>query len=68
MGGICFAAYKAVFAFLNSNTIATITAIFIAVIVYGLVMLLIGGIKEEDLKAMPMGGRLVRIFKRYSLI
>ena len=68
MGGICFAAYKAVFAFLNSNTIATITAIFIAVIVYGLVMLLIGGIKEEDLKAMPMGGRLVRIFKRYGLI
>lgn len=68
MGVICFAAYKALFAFLNSNTIATIIAIFIAVIVYGLVMLLIGGIKEDDLKAMPMGGRLVRILKTYGLI
>lgn len=56
------------FAFLDSNTIATVISIFIAVIVYGLVMLLIGGIKEEDLKAMPMGRKLVRIFKRYSLI
>lgn len=68
MGGICFAAYKALFAFLNSNTIATIIAIFVAVIVYGLVMLLIGGIKEDDLKAMPMGSRLVRILKTYGLI
>lgn len=68
MGVICFAAYKALFAFLNSNTIATIIAIFIAVIVYGLVMLLIGGIKEDDLKAMPMGSRLVRILKTYGLI
>ena len=68
MGGVCFASYKGMFAFLDSNTIATVISIFIAVIVYGLVMLLIGGIKEEDLKAMPMGRKLVRIFKRYSLI
>ncbi len=68
MGGVCFAAYKGLFALFNSNTIATIIAILIAVIVYGLVMLLIGGIKEEDLLSMPMGSRLVRMFKMYGLI
>ncbi len=68
MGGVCFAAYKGLFALLNSNTIATLLAILLAIIVYGLVMLLIGGIKEEDLRSMPMGGKLVRMFKMYGLI
>ena len=68
MGGVCFGAYKAFFALLNSNTLATMIAILIGVIIYGLVMLLIGGIKEDDLLAMPMGGKLVRVFKAYGLI
>lgn len=68
MGVVCFIAYKGMFTFLDNNTIATLISICIGVVIYGLVMLLIGGIREDDLLAMPMGGRLVRIFKRYRLI
>ena len=68
MGGVCFASYKGIFALLDSNTLATILAIVIGVIVYGLVMLLIGGIKEDDLRSIPMGSKLVRIFKKYRLM
>ena len=61
MGAACFLTYKGLFVVLNSNTFATIFAIVMGIVIYGLVMLLIGGIKEADLMAMPMGGRLVRI-------
>ncbi|HIT87209.1 MAG TPA: polysaccharide biosynthesis protein [Candidatus Coprocola pullicola] len=68
MGVVCFLTYKGLFALLNSNTFATIFAIMIGVIIYGLVMLLIGGIKEADLMTMPMGGRLVRICRACRLM
>lgn len=68
MGIVCFMTYKGMFAFLDNNTVATLIAICIAVIIYALVMLLIGGIREDDLLAMPMGRKLVRILKRCGFL
>ena len=52
----------------QSNTIATLLAICIAVAVYGLVMLLIKGIVEEDLQTVPGGGKLIRVCRRLHLL
>ncbi len=60
--------YHLFFALIGSNTIATLLAICVAVAVYGLVMLLIKGIMEEDLRTVPGGGKLIRIFKRLRLL
>lgn len=60
--------YHLFFALIGSNTIATLLAICVAVAVYGLVMLLIKGIMEEDLRTVPGGGKLIRILKRLRLL
>ena len=73
IGSIAMAAgtlgsYHLFFMLLGSNTIATLLAICVAIAVYGLVMLLIKGIVEEDLLAVPGGGKLIRILKRFHLL
>lgn len=73
IGSIAMAAgtlgsYHLFFALIGSNTIATLLAICVAVAVYGLVMLLIKGIVEEDLQTVPGGGKLIRILKRLRLL
>ncbi len=60
--------YHLFFALIGSNTIATLLAICVAIAVYGLVMLLIKGIVEEDLQTVPGGGKLIRILKRLRLL
>lgn len=60
--------YHLFFRLIGSNTIATLLAVCIAVAVYGLVMLLIKGIVEEDLHAVPGGGKLIRVLKRLRLL
>lgn len=60
--------YKLFFALLASNTAATLLAICVAVAVYGLVMLLMKGITEEDLQAVPAGGKMIRLLKRLHLL
>lgn len=73
IGSIAMAAgtlgsYHLFFALIGSNTIATLLAICVAIAVYGLVMLLIKGIVEEDLQTVPGGGKLIRILKRLRLL
>lgn len=60
--------YQLFFQLIGSNTIATLLAICVAIAVYGLVMLLIKGIVEEDLQAVPGGGKLTRILKKLRLL
>ena len=60
--------YQLFFELVGSNTIATLLAICVAIAVYGLVMLLIKGIVEEDLQAVPGGGKLTRILKKLRLL
>ena len=62
------ASYQMFFQLIGSNTVATLLAICVAIAIYGLVMLLIRGIVEEDLRAVPGGGKLIRLLKRLRLI
>lgn len=60
--------YHLFFELIGSNTIATLLAICIAIVVYGLVMLLMKGIVEEDLQAVPGGGKLIRLLQKLHLL
>lgn len=50
------------------DRIATLVALVVAVAVYFVVLIKIGGVNEEELKRFPKGGLLVRIFKKVHLL
>jgi len=50
------------------HVVATLIAIVVAVITYTLSVLLLGGISEEELLAMPRGARVVKILRRLHLL
>jgi len=51
------------FRFLNSNTLATIGAIGIAVIVYALLVIALRAISRDDLALMPKGEKIAKILR-----
>lgn len=68
MGIASLAIYHIVYMITPSNIVATLSAILFAMGVYGLVMLLIGGITEEDLNSLPMGKKMLYFLRRFRLI
>ncbi len=68
MGVIVYVVYYLLNRFTGSNTIATIIGIVVGVVVYAVILLLIGGITEEELKSFPRGETLVKITKKLHLL
>lgn len=48
--------------------LATVITLFVSVIVYGVALLLLGGLTEEEILMMPKGHLLVKIFKKAHLL
>ena len=68
MAVFCFLSYKLFYMILPSNTIATLFAIVVAVLVYFIAMALIKGFRRADLNMLPMGKKLIRILEKYNRI
>ncbi|WMI79834.1 putative polysaccharide biosynthesis protein [Anaerotignum sp. MB30-C6] len=68
MGVAALAVYHVIHMIYPSNTVATLLSILFAMAIYGMVMLLIGGITEEDLNSLPMGTKIVGILRRFRMI
>lgn len=68
MGVFAWGAYRLFLNFFGSNTIAAVGAIFIAVIIYGVLLLLLKCVDEVELYDFPMGGRIVKIAKKMHLL
>ena len=68
MGLCCYYVYQGVYHVSQNNTLGTWVAIFISIIVYGVFMALIKGLKEEDLKMFPGGNKLFSLFARLHLM
>ena len=68
MGAAVLLVYKVIMALLHSNAIATIISILIALVVYFVVMLLLGGITREELDKVPHGNKLIRIAEKTHLM
>ncbi|CEI71587.1 MULTISPECIES: putative polysaccharide biosynthesis protein [Romboutsia] len=50
------------------NTLSTVISICIGAVIYGLVLIFIGGIKKEELLTIPKGDKLYRILKKFNLM
>ena len=68
MGVIAFFVYMGVSLVTHSNTVSLIVAILIAVIVYALLIIKIGGYSEEELLDLPKGALIVKIAKKIHLM
>ena len=68
MGGAVYGVYWILMKYLKMNAVATVISILVGVIVYAIFLLLVRGLTEEELKAFPMGTRLVRIAKKMHLL
>ena len=68
MGAVAYGAHVGLMSLSKNNTIATLVAILVAVPVYGVVLLLLKGIKEKELLGIPKGAFLVSIAKKLHLL
>ena len=68
MGAVAFFVYKGLYFLIHSNTLSTLIAIVVAVIVYGAAILLMGGIGEEELYALPKGRSIAALLRRMHLL
>ena len=68
MGAVAFGTYESVYMLLPFSRIALLIAIGVGVVIYFLVILLIGGVNEQELLAFPKGALLVRVAKKLHLL
>ena len=68
MGVAVFGLYRLLMAAIKSNAVATVFSILCGAVVYGVSLLLLKGLSEEDLRAFPGGRLLVRVAKRLHLL
>ena len=67
MGVIAFVIQVA-FANIMPEKVATIVSVLVAVIVYSLALLLLGGLTESEILAMPKGRKVVNVLKKFHLL
>ena len=65
MGVCAFASYKILFGALGSNSLATLGAVVVGVIVYGVLILATKAITKEEIGRLPKGGKLVKILDKF---
>lgn len=68
MGGAAYGVHFGLMAAVKNNTVATLAACVIAVLVYGIALLLLKGLTEEELLRFPKGQMLVKLAKKIRLM
>ena len=68
MGIITYIVYHGSYAVLKINAVSAMLAILAAVIVYAVVLLLLHGLTEEEIKKFPKGTLIVRVAKKITFI
>ena len=63
MGGAAWASYGLLYRLLSSNTLATLGAIGIAVVVYLVLVIALRILSRDDLSLMPKGDKLARLLR-----
>ena len=68
MGVVAYAVHLVMDLLIGGRYIPTVIAILAAVVVYFVIVLKIGTLSEDDIEALPMGARLLRLCKRLNLL
>ena len=65
MGAAVLAVYALLMMLCHNNTVSTLLAICVGVVVYAAAILAMHGVAEEDVLALPMGRRIADVLKKY---
>jgi stage V sporulation protein B len=68
MGAVVYLVYFLCYKLLHTNSISTVVAILAGVLCYAVVLLLIKGLTEEELKSFPKGTLLIKFAKKLHLL
>lgn len=68
MGIAVYYAYPLLHKLVHSNAVATLISIALGGIIYVILLFLLHGLNEEDVRAFPKGNTLVRILKKLHLL
>lgn len=74
MGFICYISYSIIASLfssknpIRSNAVATLVSVVLSIIIYAIVLLLIKGIKKQDIELFPFGKKLCPILIKLKLI
>lgn len=68
MGACVYGAYHGIYRVFSHNSVCTVAAIFVGIVVYAVVLLLTKGLTEEELKSFPKGTLIIRIAKKCHLL
>lgn len=65
MGVSAFASYRLIYMVAESNTIATLGAIFVGVVVYGFLILATKTITKAEIGKLPKGDKMVKTLDKF---
>ena len=68
MGAAAKAFYELIYAFSGNNPISLFVSIGLAAVIYFVVLLLLGGVSEQELAAFPKGHLLVKAARKCKLL
>ncbi len=68
MGGLSYGTYYLLNRFTGTGSVACAAAVFVAVAVYFVLLLLFRCVSEKELRSMPMGGKAARAAKKLHLL
>jgi len=68
MGIACFIIYSFLIKIIANNTLVTLFSIIVSIVIYGLVLLGIKGIKKEDIRMFPKGDKIVELLVKMKLL
>ena len=68
MGACTFGVYKLFYMAIKSNAISTMMAIIVAVAVYGILLIKLKCLTDEELRQMPGGTKLLGLLRKLHLM
>lgn len=68
MGAIAYFVYKGVYYIVHINLIGIVFSVVIAIAAYGIALVLLGGMSEEELRSLPKGDVFVRICRKIHIM
>lgn len=68
MGVTVYGTYYFLMKTVKINAVSTLASIFVGVGVYGILLLLLRGLRENELRSFPMGGLIIKIAKKLHLM
>lgn len=68
MGAVAYFVYKGVYYIIHSNLASILISVVLAVAVYGLALVLMGGLSEDEMRSLPKGHVLVRFCRKLHIM